>query len=89
MSNEKYWIILNVSGAENRPVIPTGMLIPDRHKPTVIQTDRDTAEREVLRLKECFPGFDFVLFESVAYASKSPVTPGVYHVEPITAHTPL
>ncbi len=43
-------------------------LIPEVRRPTVLQTDRSTAEAEVLRLAKAHPESRFVLFEASCMA---------------------
>ena len=66
-------MILEVSEAENwQPGAPLAMdgggtrVIPPVRRPTVLQPDRETAEREALRLARVHPGARFVVFEAVA-----------------------
>ena len=40
--------------------------IPEGRRPAVLQTDRDIAEREALRLARTHPGRRFVVFAAVA-----------------------
>lgn len=50
------------SGGENR-------IIPLRYRPTVLQGDRASAEREMERLQRVHPGCRFVAFEAVAVST--------------------
>lgn len=47
-----------------------GHQIPLHKRPTVLQADRDMAERECLRLARCHGGGLFVLFAPVAIARR-------------------
>lgn len=49
-----------------------GVLIPAHRQPTVLQRDRDAAEREALRLARERPDGLFVLFAPVAIAKRVP-----------------
>lgn len=49
-----------------------GLLIPANKRPTVLQRDRDAAERECLRLAREHMGGLFVLFAPVALAKRVP-----------------
>lgn len=49
-----------------------GMLIPAPKRPTVLQADRDRAEREALRLCREHMGGLFVVFAPVALAKRVP-----------------
>ena len=66
-------MILEVSDEPHWPVHPPALcpagrprLIPVNRRPTVLQPDRVTAERECLRLAREHPGARFVVFEAVA-----------------------
>jgi hypothetical protein len=67
MSSEatvKRWLILRTDGLED---IGEGQRIPVAHMPTYLHTEREAAERELLRL-ESAQGHGFSLFEAVGYA---------------------
>jgi hypothetical protein len=49
-----------------------GLLIPAATRPTVLQADREAAERECLRLAREHSGGLFVLFAPVAIAKRLP-----------------
>lgn len=49
-----------------------GLLIPQSDRPTVLQADRVTAEKEALRLAQNFPSGVFVVFAPVAIAKRLP-----------------
>lgn len=49
-----------------------GLLIPEHKCPTVLQNDRDAAEREALRLAREHMGGLFVIFAPVAIAKRVP-----------------
>ncbi len=65
------FLILELSDADEwpSPAWAPGQLIPDRRRPSMLQPDRETAEREALRLADRYPGGRFVVF--------APVTQGV------------
>ena len=48
-----------------------GLLIPDRRRPSVLQADRETAEREAMRLGALHDGL-FVVFAPVAMVKRVP-----------------
>lgn len=49
-----------------------GLLVPANKRPTVLQADRDRAEREALRLCREHMGGLFVIFAPVALAKRVP-----------------
>ncbi len=49
-----------------------GVLISSHKRPTVLQANREAAEREVLRLSAEHPDGRFVLFAPVAFAKRVP-----------------
>lgn len=61
-------LILDVTDAmDQAPGRPTGCeLIPSEKRPTVLQPDRETADREVVRLARMNPGRRFAVFEACA-----------------------
>jgi hypothetical protein len=66
-------LILNGDDLDNWVKHHTGgLLIPADRRPTVLQKDREAAERECLRLAREHSGGLFVLFAPVALAKRLP-----------------
>lgn len=85
---ERYWIIVNLDGGEGVSPTSWDAIIAERHRPKYMHGTRESAETELLRLKQASPLDEFVLFESVAYAKRVGnlfAMPGVtaFVVEPI------
>lgn len=61
-------IIIEMSEAEQWPSAEwaPSKVIPAVRRPTMLQPDRETAEREALRLTEMHPGRRFVVFAPVS-----------------------
>lgn len=79
MESDRVWIIVNcycLIGLESE-------FIPAGQRPTCLHVDKDTAEKELLRLQRQHPLEQFVLFESIARAEQSEVNSEVYFVEGI------
>ena len=65
MNREEAFLILDVADSSNwyaGPVAHSLARIPPEKRPTVLQTSRDAAEGEVLRLQAAHPEGRFVLF---------------------------
>lgn len=66
-------LILEASELDHWEPHPSGArLIHANRRPTMLQPDRDTAEREALRLARAHPQGLFVLFAPVAMAKRVP-----------------
>ena len=63
-------LIVEMSEAQEWPAAPMAgrwaKVVPHDRRPTILQQDRETAEREALRLAREHPGKRFVIFAPVA-----------------------
>jgi hypothetical protein len=80
---EPVYIIANLSSLEPRYPTDDENTIPRDQRPSFVHQDRESAEKELLRLASTYPG-EFVLFESIATTSKVLTRLGyVERIEPI------
>lgn len=77
----KIFCIINLKALE--PAIG-GHLLSKRFGPTCFYDDLDDAAEELFRLQKKYPGGEFFIFESVAWAKKSPTVKDAWHIEPVT-----
>lgn len=80
MNDREVWMIADIRRLEEAP--RGGSKLPDNRAPKFVHTDRETAEKELLRLQQRYPDGEFVLLEAVAWAR--PVVKTNYCVEPIS-----
>lgn len=83
---DKCWLIVNMDNLVDRPCGRGcwGHTIPERDRPSCIHHDKDTAERELLRLRSQRRQGLFVLFEAVAYAREQDTNPDIIEVNTIS-----
>ena len=77
----KYWLIVNVSnlsGADGKP----GFFINQYSRPTYLHENKELAEKELLRLQQKFPQYEFLLFEAVSKISCRSII-NIFYVDPI------
>lgn len=64
-------IVVEMEGFSDWPETFGGyVVIPAQKRPTALQTSREAAEQEVMRLVALHPGCRFVIFEAVALGMK-------------------
>jgi hypothetical protein len=67
MGKNKFWMITDVSQLQCQD-FGRIVSIPTHRAPKRLQPDRETAEKELLRLQDRHPDSEFVLLEAVAVA---------------------
>jgi len=62
------YVVIELGDAETwvQPAWAPGRIIPDRRRPSMLQPDRETAEKEALRLAGLHPDRRFVVFAPIA-----------------------
>lgn len=72
------WIIVNLSFCDEGRY---NYRIPNLARPSYIHTDKESAEQELLRLKNLKPRCDFVLFAAIATARRNTVDENLFMIE--------
>lgn len=79
MSEHSECVVLDVTDSDQWSQPYGGLLIPVHKRSTVVQPDRETAEREAVRLAQAHPGHHFAVFALL----------GIVESKEIPTHTTL